>query len=91
MMNFRPDKKLKRKNGYEDWRKKKNILTNYLKEFRNREMAGLPSKGCPVFFSKIEKRKAKMMTRLHEVARKKMRKETWLDKIKNLIKKYLWK
>lgn len=48
MGNFRPDKKLKRKQAHKRWKKTRNTLENWLKEERNRKKAGLPSRKPPV-------------------------------------------
>lgn len=54
-MNSRTNKTLKRKKAYKDWRKKKNIIENYLKQQKNRADIGLPPKRSPVWFIKARK------------------------------------
>jgi hypothetical protein len=50
-MNYRPDKKLKRKKAYRDWKKTRDTIMNYLREKRNRHLLGLPEKGRSRFFA----------------------------------------
>lgn len=52
---FRPDKKLKRKKQYKNFRKKTNILQEWQREQINRDKAGLPMKRSPVEYPKSKK------------------------------------
>lgn len=53
MGNFRPDKKIKRKKNYKDWRKKNNILKNWQGQHK-REGLGKAG-GLPIRFPKKKK------------------------------------
>lgn len=54
-MSFKPDKKLKRKRQFKDYKKKRNILRQWQKKQANRKRAGLSLKRLPTIFPKNRK------------------------------------
>ena len=63
MKNFKPDKKLRRKRQYKDYKKKNNILTQWQREQENRRDAGLPLRRMPVEFPERKKYASKNKNR----------------------------
>jgi len=55
MKNFRPDKKIKRKKNYKDFKKKNNILVGWSREQDNRKYDGKKLRGMPVEFPMSKK------------------------------------
>lgn len=83
MKNFRPDKKLKRKNAWKRYRKTKNILDDWVRQLRNENRT---SNYPPVSFPKKLKYHRHLVPKVIKLELKKKKQKIW-KKIKTFMKK----